>query len=303
VRELKIPNKLVEELIEEDNPFPTVFSYLIEEIWTSKEKLSDYFEQEEKAKEFEKFLQDSYFELFTKELPKHTSEKLNVDFDDQKLVVLDMLSIREAVLLKKHLEDECYKVKLDYSFSAIPSTTQAFKKRIDLPEKKKKYKFKKINNFQEFPLDGDEEFIWSSFPDKWLESIQEGKKVLNNQENVYKDTEKHLDEILNQIEGDELVITSDHGYNVAKGAYQFPLAHSDQKRIKDIMGNNRSIRDIEVDADKLVSAGFLIRYNGYLMAQSRNIWPIGGSYSVYQHGGASLMECITPKLKVKRGNK
>jgi len=298
---LKIPNKLVENLVEKDNPFPTIFNHLTQKIWTHQENLSDYFQQDVDAKEFEKFLQDTYFELFTEELPKHASGDLDVNLDSQNLVLLDMLSIREAVLLKEHLKDEGYEVTLDYSFSAMPSTTEAFKKKINLPEKKKEYKFKKINDPQNFSLDGDEDFVWSSFPDKWLESIQEGKKVLSNEEDVYKDTEQHLDEILAQIEGEEIVVTSDHGYNVAKGAYQFSLASSDQKKIKEVMGNNRSIRDIDVDADKLVDAGFLVRYDGYLMAQSRNIWPIGGSYSIYQHGGVSLMECITPKLKIRRG--
>jgi hypothetical protein len=301
VKELKIPNKVTENLIEKDNPFPTIFNYLTQEIWMPKEDISEFYQQDEKAKKFEKFLQDTYFELFTQELPKHTSGGLDIDLDDQKLVLLDMLSIREAVLLKEHLEEKGYTVDLDYSFSAMPSKTEAFKKKIDLPEKKKKYKFEKINDPQNFSLDGDEDFVWSSFPDKWLESIQEGKKVLSNEEEVYKDTEEHLDKILKQINGEEIVITSDHGYNVAKGAYQFSLASSDQKRIKDVMGNDRSIHDIDVDADKLVDAGFLVRYDGYLMAQSRNIWPISGSYGIYQHGGASLMECMKPKLKIKRG--
>ncbi len=66
------------------------------------------------------------------------------------------------------------------------------------------------------------------------------------------------------------------------------------------MGNKRSIPDKNIDADKLVKAGLLVGYNGYLIAQSRNIWPISGSYGVYQHGGCSLMECITPKLKIKK---
>ena len=303
MRELKIPNKLVENLVEKDNPFPTIFAHLTQNIWKPQEDLSDYFQQDVGAKEFEKFLQDTYFELFTEELPKHASGSLDVDLNSQNLVLLDMLSIREAVLLKEHLEDEGYEVEFNYSFSAMPSTTEAFKKKIDLPEKKKEYKFKKINDPQNFSLDGDEDFVWSSFPDKWLESIQEGKKVLSSDEEVYEKTQKHLDEILDQIEGEEIVVTSDHGYNVQKGAYQFSLASSDQKKIKEVMGNNRSIRDIDVDAEKLVDAGFLVRYDGYLMAQSRNIWPIGGSYAIYQHGGVSLMECITPKLKIKRGEK
>lgn len=300
---MKIPNKLVENLVEKDNPFPTIFTHLTQNIWKPQEDLSDYFQQDVEAKEFEKFLQDTYFELFTEELPKHASGSLDVDLNSQNLVLLDMLSIREAVLLREHLEDEGYEVDFNYSFSAMPSTTEAFKKKIDLPEKKKEYKFKKINDPQNFSLDGDEDFVWSSFPDKWLESIQEGKKVLSSDEEVYEKTQEHLDKILDQIEGEEIVVTSDHGYNVQKGAYQFSLAPSDQKKIKEVMGNNRSIRDIDVDADKLVDAGFLVRYDGYLMAQARNIWPIGGSYSIYQHGGISLMECITPKLKIKRGEK
>jgi hypothetical protein len=300
VRELKIPNKVVENLIEQENPFPTIFQYMTQEIWQPKEDLSDYFQQDKKAKEFEKFLQDTYFELFTEELPKYTSGGLDADLENEKLVLLDMLSIREAVLLKEHLEDEGYKVELNYSFSAIPSKTETFKQKIDLPKKKKEYKYQKINDSQNFSLDGDEEFVWSSFPDSWLEDMQKGKKVKADEKEVYRDTEEHLDKILNQLEGEEIVITSDHGYNVAKPAFQFDLDPKDQKKISDVMGNNRAIKD-EVESDKLVEAGFLVRNNGWLMAQSRNIWPISGSYSIYQHGGVSLLECMTPKLKIERG--
>ncbi len=301
VRELKIPNKIVENLIEKENPFPTIFHYMTQEIWQPKENLSEYFQQDREAKEFEKFLQDTYFELFTEEIPKYTSGGLDVDLENEKLVLLDMLSTREAVLLKDYLEDKGYEVELNYSFSAIPSDTESFKKKIDLPQKKKDHKFRKINDSQNFSLDGDEEFVWSSFPDSWLEDMQKGKKVKADEKEVYRHTEEHLDEILDQLEGREIVVTSDHGYNVAKPAFQFNLAKEDQQKIKEIMGNNRAVKDEEIEADKLVDAGFLVRYNGFLMAQSRNIWPIKGPYSVYQHGGVSLLECMTPKLKIKRG--
>ncbi|MFB6159255.1 MAG: hypothetical protein ABEJ95_06400 [Candidatus Nanohalobium sp.] len=298
---MKIPNEVVENLIEKDNPFPTIFQYMTQEIWQPQEDLATYFQQDKKAKEFEKFLQDTYFELFTEEIPKHASGGLDVDLENEKLVLLDMLSIREAVLLKEHLQDNGWKVELDYSFSALPSKTEDFKQKIDLPKKKKEYKFRKINDSQNFSLDGDEEFIWSSFPDSWLEDIQKGKKVKADEKEVYKNTEEHLDEILEQLEGDEIVVTSDHGYNVAKPAFQFNLASKDQQKIKEVMGNNRAVKDEDLDADKLVEAGFLVKYDGWLMAQSRNIWPIRGSYSVYQHGGVSLLECMTPKLKIRRG--
>ena len=214
-----------------------------------------------------------------------------------------MLSLREGVLLKEHLRNNGYSVDLDYSFSAMPSTTKAFKKKINLQKKRKAHKYKKINDFQGFSLDGDENFIWSSFPDEWLEEIQKGKKIRTTEEEVYQKTLTHLKEILAQLEDDEeIVLTSDHGYNVAKGAYQFSLDARDQKKIKEVMGNSRSIQNTNVEADKLVDAGFLVEYDEYLMAQSRNIWPIRGSYSVYQHGGASLLECMIPKLTIKNGD-
>ncbi len=211
MRELKIPNKVIENLVLKDNPFPNIFRYMKEEIWKPMENVSDYFQQERKAREFEKFLQDAYFEIFTEELPKHTSGGLDVDLNNERLVLLDMLSIREGILLKEHLEDEGYKLELDYSFSSLPSTTEAFKDKIDLNEKKEDFKFKKINNSENFSLDGDEDFIWSSFPDKWLESIQEGKKVLSSEEKVYRGTKKHLDKILDKLNADKIVVSSDHG--------------------------------------------------------------------------------------------
>jgi hypothetical protein len=262
VKGLKIPNKIVEDLVEKDDPFPAIFRYMKQEIWQPKEDLSKYFQQDKEAKEFEKFLQHTYFELFTEELPKYTTGGLDVELENKKLIILDMLSIREAVLLKQHLERKGYGTELDYSFSAIPSDTKRFKKKINLPQKKKDYKYRKINDSKNFSLDGDEKFVWSSFPDSWLEDIQKGKKIKADEKEVYRDTEEHLDKILEQLEGEEIVITSDHGYNVAKPAFQFDLASEDQKKISDVMGNKRAVKDKEVNADKQVEAGYLIRYNG-----------------------------------------
>lgn len=298
---MKIENKFVEKLVEDENPFPHIFNYLLENVWVAKEDVSEFYEQGKKAKEFEKFLDKSYFEVFTELLPKYTTgKKLDIDFEKEKLVILDMLSIREAVLLREHLEEKGFEVNLDYSFSALPSDTESFKDKIELDERKKELKFEKIRNIENFSLAGDEDFVWSSFPDAILEGIQEGRTVTSSEGEVYRKTENHLDQILEELDGDKIVITSDHGYNIAKGAYSFKMNNKDQKKVRKVMGNNRGKEKTE-EVDKLVEAGYLVDYDNKLMARARYTWTThGGKYSVYQHGGCSLMECMTPVIEVRR---
>jgi len=65
---------------------------------------------------------------------------------------------------------------------------------------------------QEPSLDGDERIIWSRYPDALLENIQEGRTKLSSIEEMYEKSETALRNIIDQLDTDSLVITSDHGY-------------------------------------------------------------------------------------------
>lgn len=55
-----------------------------------------------------------------------------------------------------------------------------------------------------------------------------------------------------------------------------------------------------LDVEDLIREGYVKEFNGYYIAKSRYLWPVPGKYSIYIHGGLSLMECIVPVLEVKK---
>lgn len=295
---MKINQDFIYNLIEKDNPFPDICKYMRENIWNYGNDLSEYYNQEEKMNNFEKFILETYEELFSEKLPKYcTGKDTKLSLDNQ-LLFLDSLSIREAILLKNNLEERGLEVELDYSFSCLPSETVYYKGKVNLDELKKENNFKKVNNLDAENVKGSENIIWSPFPDSLLESMSEGKTENSNLGEVYKKTEKLTLKLLKKINSKNIEIRSDHGYVRHPGAYSFTVPDDISKKIRELMGGQRSCeKDQEIPQ---ALKRYIVEYNGYYMAKSRYVWPISGKYRKNQHGGVSLMECLTPKLIVKK---
>jgi len=297
---VKVKNEFVKWLIEKENPFPSIFSYMMNEIWTYKEDIKEYYKQGQDMNSFERVLNDSYYELYTELLPRYcVGTDFEINLDEKKLIMMDSMSFREAVLLQKKLEEEGFQTRFSHGFSSIPSDTQYFKSKISY--NKENPKKMKINNSEQFMLEGDEDVIWSVYPDSRLENIQEGRTVLGNTKDTYREMENIVMNILKQHENDRFLISSDHGYTKSTGGYQFRANKDDLRRVREVMSGSR-YKETEMNDNigKMVDAGFLVYFNGYAMARGRYTWPIGGKYNVYQHGGVSLMECLTPKIEVMR---
>jgi hypothetical protein len=302
--DVKIPAEFVKKLVEQDEPIQPVVQKLLNGVWTPQDSLKEFYKQEEAAASLERFLNESFFELYTEFLPQLCGQDASLPLEDAPFVMLDALSLREGVLLRDRLEEKGFETTLSYDFSAVPSETQFYKDKIGLKQLKNEYSYTKIKDRSQFVVNGNEDLVWSAFPDAEIENMQSGRVKMGSLEEMYENTESNLLSVLDRLDADTVRVGSDHGYAIAAPKYQFSPADNDMKNLREVMGGQRykPIKEIEREKtqDALVDAGFLVKQNGYAMAKARYTWTVRGKYRVYQHGGMSLMECITPRLTVKR---
>ncbi len=298
---MKIESEFVMELIESDTPVPLVGEKLLG-IWLrlaeEENKIGDYYYRgEEEARDFEEFLVKSYWEFYDL-LAKACLEERNVFqlYSDATVVIMDGMSMRESALLYKVLKDEGYNVKHKFNFSAVPSDTEFFREKIA----KSMSNFSQINNPKSIRLAGDEKHIWSYFPDIMLDKIKIGHAVISSLEDMYKIVEKIVIEILSKINAKRVIITSDHGYLRAEAGFVFPVADKVKGKFQHIFGSKRYVKMNGISVEDLERKGYITEFNGYYIARSRYLWPVAGKYSIYIHGGLSLMECFVPVLEVEK---
>ncbi|GAB6076772.1 hypothetical protein [Desulfurobacterium crinifex] len=299
---MKIENTFIAELIESKDPVSIIGGKLLE-IWFStsnkENSIEDYYYKgEEEAKDFEEFILKAYWEFYDL-LAKACLNRKNVFqmYKDEVIVVMDGMSLRESILLHRKLEIEGYKVKHSLNLSALPSDTEIFREKIG----KSISEFLNINNPENIRLSGDEKLIWSYFPDVMLDKIKVGQTVISSLKEMYKTTEKIILEILRKVKTKKLIITSDHGYLRTEAGFIFSVQDIVKKKLQKTFGGKRFIRmdEIEVDGD-LEREGYIKGFNGYYVVKSRYSWPVSGKYSIYIHGGLSLMECFVPVLEVEK---
>lgn len=295
---MKINNKLVESLILKEDPFPELFDFLVTEIWTPQDSLEAFYGREKKMTDLERFLIRTYDELFTEVLPGRCLQVQDI-FVKTPTIYLDSLSLREGVLLSETLSTEGYQVKLSYAFSAVPSVTTVYKTKINLKELKKSVKYAEIKDFSNYQIDGDESLIWSSFPDALFESLSSGKVVLDSIENAYKRVEKLTLDVVEKLDHELIYLQSDHGYVRHQSAYTLDIDKG-RKQIREAFGGGRYVAESEAGELNEELHQFIVQANNYYMAKSQYVWPVSGKYQTLQHGGVSLMECLTPVLEVRK---
>jgi len=149
-------------------------------------------------------------------------------------------------------------------------------------------------------ITGREKYIWSYFPDCLLDKIQVGHTVISSFENMYETTEKIMMELATKLKTSKIIILSDHGYICSEAGFAFPVPDNKRKALRDVFGSNRYISMNQADASHLVQDGYIVDFSGYYLVKSRYIWPVPGKYSIYFHGGLSLMECFVPMIEVRK---
>jgi hypothetical protein len=293
--------EFIKQLIKEDNPVPIVGEKLLG-LWLNlaqkKNNLSDYYYKgEEEAKSFEEFFLKSYSEFYSY-LAKACIKEETVfqKFSDCCFIVMDGLSFREGALLYKSLQENGLDVAYGFNYSSIPSDTEMFREKIEISINK----FFQINNPNDIRLSGNEKYIWSVFPDVMLDKIRTGHAVIYSLEEMYEIVEKIVLEIIPQIKSNKIIITSDHGYIRTEAGYVFSVSDRAKKKFQSIFGSKRYVKMNGIEVKDLIDAGYVEEFNGYYIAKSRYLWPVPGRYSIYIHGGLSLMECFVPVLEVSK---
>jgi len=279
----------IKRLVECDDPIKEVWKILVE-LWRT--DAQEYFKQEDNASEFEWQLNRMFFEIY--DYLQKQIENSTFRFDTP-LIIMDGMSIREANLLVRDLEEKGYNVmEYDYMFSALPSTTERFREKV-------KVEYTEVTSGK---IPSDLDFvkpIWISYPD---EILHHAARIIPPHK-AYEEAKKVLFKILELAREIELTIISDHGYIMVDAVW--PLGENDRKFLKEkVFGSNRYVKIEEVDQKVIERLKGLPRdfqyttiSNEYCCIKGRYFWPISGYGKLVSHGGLSLMECLVPKIRVR----
>lgn len=289
-------------LVESDDPIEVVWEALWDIWWPPGDDPGEHYgnDREWASVELERTLVDIYWEFYAKELPWRCVNDAAIDVPDEgAFLVMDAMSVREASLFAAALEDEGFDVDVSYSYSTVPSETTPYKDRVGYSDLEREYPSGTVRDLDP-SISGDERLVWSRYPDALLENIQEGKTELSSVEEAYENSLDVFFSVLNQLDADRIVVGSDHGYAREESGYSFAISESEKNRLRDTFNGQRFVEVDEADGDSLVKDRMAVEADGYYMPVGRYTWPVRGKYSVYQHGGMSLMECLTPRLEVQR---
>lgn len=295
---MKVNAELVKSLIESKNPVSVVADRVLD-IWLEKaqDKIGDfYYRGEEEVKAFEEFVLKSFDEFFyfLAKLCVTEPSVIKKKVESTSFVVMDGMSFREGALIYNVLKKEGYETKMSYGFSAIPSDTHVFQENLDVSMGS----FRQIKGHKNIRVRGDEKYLWSYFPDIMLDRIHVGHAVISSLEEMYDITAKIVKVLVSGLKADRIVILSDHGYIRSEAGFVFSVSGKAKKRLQDVFGSKRFVSMDDIDLSELVRDGCVAEFGGYYLAKSRYVWPVKGRYSIYLHGGLSLMECLTPVIDV-----
>jgi len=299
---MKVKTEFIRKFIEEDNPVAIVSKELLK-LWLNMVNQENdianyYYKGEEETKAFEEFISNSYAEFY----PLLASACLNTKTvfqtnSEAAFIIMDGMSFRESALLYKTLKNQGLSVIHDFSYSAIPSDTEMFREKINIPISK----FTQINNPSNIRLSSNEKYVWSYFPDVMLDKIKTGHTVISSLEEMYKVVEKIVISVIFKLKSDRIIITSDHGYIRTEAGFVFSVSEKAKKKFQNTFGSKRYIKMNNLELEDLINEGYVEEFSGYYIAKSRYLWPVPGKYSIYIHGGLSLMECLVPVLIVEVG--
>lgn len=290
-------------LVEREDPVEVVWEALWD-IWESPDGPDEQYDRhrEWEAVELERTLLDTYWEFYSEVLPWRCVNEASMSVpDDGAFLVMDAMSVREAGLFVEILDDHGYDVSVDYSYATVPSETTDYKQRVGYADRKRDHASTTVRS-RSPSLSGEERLVWCKYPDSLFENVQEGKTELSTFEESYGDTEEAFLSILEQLEAGRVIVGSDHGYIRGESGFNFRIGERDKNRLKETFGGSRFVRidETEGDGDALVEDRLAVEADGYYLPVGRYTWPVRGKYSTVQHGGLSLMECLTPRLEIQQ---
>lgn len=297
---MKLSTEFLASVVEGKKPVDKIGDHLLE-LWLAAAEETDntgdfYYQGEAKAWAYEDFILKAYPEFYNLLARECVGECGLEEQADTGLVIMDGMSLREGVLIYNALRHSSYDATLGLSLSAIPSDTIAFREKLKIP----RGSFRELNNPRNISIGSDEKRIWSYFPDVLLDKIQVGRTVISSLEEMYEVILGIVHELINRLNTSKIVITSDHGYIRSESGFVFGVPDNVKAKLQNTFGSARYIQMNDVDVITLVKQGYVEEFAGYYLAKSRYMWPVRGKYSIYLHGGLSLMECFTPVIEVRK---
>jgi hypothetical protein len=299
----------VAELVESQAPVTTVARWVMD-FWdaagVAPAALNDHYEEREKSTRLLTWAVEQIYDEFLPEalLPQVHSSRVAelLARPRHALVLMDSLSLREACLLRHRLPGYGYEVTAcDHAFSELPSTTEAFCTRhwgVAAPSAVNAADFVYVRADAP-PLDDlrrERLVVWGTYPDWFWKRAHSGKTEHITPAEIYGKTETMLLGILKRIKGhDEIVISSDHGYLMLKAGMAWNTSQPSQDYLKNVMGGRSALVSDSKEARSLLDQGIIVVHGDRFLVKGRYT----ADFGIYQHGGLSLMECLTPWLVVR----
>jgi hypothetical protein len=308
---------LARELITADDPLSVLFAAL-NHVWQADDTddVNAFFtKRARETNRLERFVLETFFDVYDLLLARIRQKRGQSRFDGANgpIIILDGCSIREANLLIGRLQGAGYQVT-DYSYalSEVPSGTLAFNRsafgtaRVASLRQWRQYQVISIESGQLpalFPAEPDV-LVWISYPDELLHKVR-GEAVTPQE--AFDKTAKVLLDTLDGLEADEFFVTSDHGYLYVENATLFWSAGRDAKVLRQLFAGQRAvpIGKIGAEFDNLrqvpKSRTYALFDDEGCYVRGRYHWSVQGPASDIAHGGISLMECLVPVMRIRRG--
>ncbi len=308
---------LARDLITAEDPLAVLFAAL-NQVWQADDvdDINAFFAQcERETNRLERFVLETFFDVYDLLLARVRQERSQPRFKEATgpIIILDGCSIREANLLSSRLKKASYRVT-DYSYalSEVSSDTMTFNRntfgtaRIAGLRHWRQYRVVNIESGQLpalFPT-GPEVLVWISYPDELLHKVR--GEALTPQE-AFDKTANVLLATLDGLEADEFLVTSDHGYLYVENATLFWSTGRDEKVLRQLFGGRRAVLagDVGPQFDRLRQVPKPRTYALFddegCYVRGRYHWSVQGPASDITHGGLSLMECLVPVMRIRRG--
>ena len=294
----------VDALVREDNLFDGVFECL-RRIWSDAEALDarNLSNSEYRTRVLEQELKQLYPEFYDS-LVQQVGDHPVVSAESGSVVIMDALSLREGFQLERQLSEEYeWEIELGWApIETLPSETEFitqawFNKHAPSAVSRSDFRF--VGDLDVPQLPGTSpEFVWTRHPDKRLEAAMKGNYSTEDVADIYADTKTLLEDIINESVHTEFLISSDHGYINHLGNNPYSL----RSDLEDALSAKFSGRYKEVANgyayQQLEDAGVIKRVNDHYLVTGHFSWTKRGGAKRIMHGGLSVLECMTPVLRI-----
>jgi len=291
-------------LLNEENVLDGVFE-CFRRIWGDPEALSDRHltESEYQTRLFERelaILHPPLYDELIEQMGGHPLTKLQSGCG----VIMDALSLREGFRLEEELsEDHKWEVSLSWApIERLPSETQFicckwFDAQSPSAVSQDDFRFIGDMDIPQLPST-DPAYIWTRHPDQRLEGALKGNYSTEEVEDVYEDTRSLLETIIHESVHTEFLVTSDHGYVNHLGNSPYSLTDEEEEAVSTkFSGRFREVANGSA-YQLLERANVIKREGGHYMIRGHHSWTKRGATKKIMHGGLSLLECMTPVLRI-----